>query len=330
SGSHGQKGAFTPQWVALRVVRSQWRANNELPITDCGQRTADHGQSLVPKKLLITLLKYGLGFGLLAWVVYANWDGENGLGQALEKPIRVAPLILATVICLTSVLLTFVRWYILVRAQDLPFAFPNALRLGLVGYFFNTMLPGSVGGDLVKATFLAREQSRRTVAVATVLLDRAVGLCGLFWLAAILGGIFWATGGLHEVARSDLAVTTLETIVIVSAAIMAASLIFWILLGLLPFHRAERFAGRLARFPKIGHQLAEFWRAVWIYRCRGRAIGIALLLAIVGHAGFVLTFYFAAQVLTPLSEIPTVGPHYLIVPARMTIQASFPTPRRIP
>ena len=53
------------------------------------------------------------------------------------------------------------------------------MRLGMIGIFWNTFLPGAVGGDIIKATFLAREQSRRTVAVATVIMDRALALWAL-------------------------------------------------------------------------------------------------------------------------------------------------------
>ena len=38
-------------------------------------------------------------------------------------------------------------------------------------------------------------------------------------------------------------------------------LLVWLLLGLLPAHRAERFASRLERIPKVGVSAAEFWRA---------------------------------------------------------------------
>ena len=81
--------------------------------------------------------------------------------------------------------------------QDLPFTLGNAFRLGLLGFFFSTFLPGSVGGDLVKAAGIAREQSRRTVAVATVIMDRIMGLWGLCWLVALLGGGFWMAADLE-------------------------------------------------------------------------------------------------------------------------------------
>src|SRR5579864_3423878 len=150
------------------------------------------------------LLKYGLGLGLLAWVVWQYWtiltpDGRDvGIGATDLEKIHWLPFLGAGLFCLTSMLLTFVRWFILVLAQDLPFTLPNAIRLGLIGYYLNTFLPGAVGGDIIKAAFIAREQRRRTVAVATVLLDRGVGLCPLVWLCATLGILFWLNGTLAD------------------------------------------------------------------------------------------------------------------------------------
>jgi uncharacterized membrane protein YbhN (UPF0104 family) len=194
------------------------------------------------------------------------------------------------------------------------------MRLGLIGYYLSTFLPGSVGGDIIKAAFIAREQRRRTVAVATVLIDRAVGLCGLFWLVTLLGSCFWLSGYL------DPSVQTLTSILVGAAALSAGSLVFWFMLGWLPPHRAERFAGRLSRIPKVGHALAEFWRAVWMYRCQGRSVFLALIMAMVGHVGFVLTFYFAAMTLVDADQIPSLADHFLLVPVGMAIQAGFPAP----
>ena len=287
------------------------------------------------KRLFWILCKYGLGIGLLAYVVWQYWEYDSpegggktlGLVHALDKPVNVGPFLLAAGICLASVLLTFVRWYVLVRAQGLPFTLSGALRLGLIGYYLSTFLPGSVGGDIIKAAYIAREQSRRTVSVATVLIDRAVGLAGLFWLVAFLGGSFWASGYLQEIVGTNpAAATTLEFIVAAALACFVASLAFWFLLGFLPNRRAERFAGRLTRIPKVGHSLAEFWRAVWMYRCRGRRVALAMLLAMIGHVGFVLTFYFSALTLNPPDQIPTLAEHFLLVPVGMAIQAGFPAP----
>src|SRR4029077_18678965 len=132
----------------------------------------------------------------------------------------------------TSLTITLLRWYVLVRAQDLPFTVPAALRIGLIGFFFNTFLPGSVGGDIIKAAALAREQSRRTVAVATVIMDRVIALWGLIWFVAVLGGVFWMCGWLDGTAAGPA-----QKIVLTAAAIVAVSVLVWLLLGLLPQHR---------------------------------------------------------------------------------------------
>src|SRR4029077_20694250 len=121
---------------------------------------------------------------------------------------------------LASVLLTFVRWYFLVRAQGLPFSLTSALRLGMIGFYLNTFLPGAVGGDLIKAAFIAREQSRRTVAVATVIIDRVIGLCGLFWLVVLLGGAVWLAGD-PAIDRER----SLQTILAAATAVVVVSLI---------------------------------------------------------------------------------------------------------
>src|SRR5262249_13835966 len=154
-----------------------------------------------------------------------------------------------------SLLLTFVRWYVLVRAQGLPFKLSDALRLGMAGFFFNSFLPGAVGGDILKAMFLAREQSRRAVAVATVVMDRVIGLWALVWIVALLGGAFWAGGLLPEGARQSS-----QVIIVASGVIVVLTLLVWALLGRLPAAGAERLAGRLERLPKVGGVAAEFWR----------------------------------------------------------------------
>ena len=93
-----------------------------------------------------------------------------------------------------AVLLTFVRWWYLVRALDVPCRFPDAIRISFWGYLFNLAPLGIVGGDLVKAVMLGHEHPQhRAKAVASVLVDRVIGLYVLFLVAtaAILLTGFW-------------------------------------------------------------------------------------------------------------------------------------------
>ncbi|HTU90611.1 MAG TPA: lysylphosphatidylglycerol synthase transmembrane domain-containing protein [Gemmataceae bacterium] len=236
------------------------------------------------------------------------------------EPVHAGYLLLAFAVALPSMLLTFVRWYILVRAVELPFRAIDAFRLGFIGLFFNNFMPGSVGGDVIKAAALAREQDRRTVAVATVIMDRAIALWALVWFVALLGAGFWMSGLLVGQGAEQC-----RKIVAIAWTIVGLSVLVWTALGLLPERRAQRFAGRLERWPKIGATVAELWRAVWMYRCRPRAVGGVLLLSWVGHVGFVFLFYFAMRTLwQPDSgeQVPSLAQHFLIVPIGLVIQAA--------
>ncbi len=277
--------------------------------------------------LLLNCFKYLLAFGLLGYVIAANWEpkGGRGLKEVWQvhvvqgKPIDYLALGLGMVLFGGSVLITLLRWYVLVRAQDLPFTVSGAMRVGLIGFFYNTVLPGSVGGDIIKAAVLAREQNRRTVAVATVIMDRVIALWGLIWFVAMLGGVFWLLGWLDgpNVGPARVIVST-------TAILVGLSVTVWLLLGLLPQRRAERFAGRLEWFPRVGGMMAEFWRAVWSYRCRQGSVALALGLSWVSHVGFVLSFYCCARTLwdgLPDNPLPTLAQHFLIVPIGMVIGA---------
>jgi glycosyltransferase 2 family protein len=258
--------------------------------------------------------------GLLTFVIWQNWPA---LSAAIEKPLQPGMLAIALVLYFFAIGLTFVRWYVLVRAQELPFTLWNALRLGMVGYFLSTFLPGSIGGDIVKAAFLAKEQSRRTVAVATVLIDRVIGLLGLFYLVAITGSIFYFLGD------PCLENRTLRGLLIASLGVVAGSIITWILAGLLPEWRAQKFAGRLENIPKVGHSFAELWRAAWMYRSKFRYVAGSLALALVAQVGMVIGFFAGAHVFVqPEGPTPTpsVAEHFLIVPVGLTVAALAPVP----
>ncbi len=275
---------------------------------------------------LITAGKYVFGFALLALTIWWYWSptaSSPGLVGILQRPIQPTPLALACLTLLASLLLSFFRWFCLVRALGMPFTLTNAVRLGLIGYYWSILFPGSVGGDVVKAWFMSREQKRRSVAVATILIDRAIGLWALVWFVAIFGGVFWLAGDpALEQPRLQLLVKSM-------LGLVALTVVLWGVLTFLPERRGEKFAWRLSHIPRVGGAAAEFWRSIWMYRDHQLTVAAALLLAMIGHVGWVLTFYFAAQTFVApadLAQIPTLTEHFLIVPFGMTGQAFVPTP----
>lgn len=247
------------------------------------------------------LLKYALGFGLLAFVIWRNWEGKPagpdqpplpGLKDLLDRTPNVFPWLAAAACIVAATFLQFYRWYLLVRALDLPFTPRGAFRLGLVGFFYNTFLPGSVGGDAVKAYFIMKGQpGRKAAAFATVVADRMFGLFGLILYVAAAGGAFWAAGNPQIEANASI-----QTIIKGCGLAVGVTLLGWIGLGFLPQVRADRFATRLHRAPRVGHTLAELWYTVWQYRQRSRTVLACLALSAITHTCYVLIFHLAVQV----------------------------------
>ena len=89
---------------------------------------------------------------------------------------------------LTGLLITLLamRWRIFLRQQGLGVPFSTLFGLTWAGQFFNAVLPGSTGGDVVKIYQLCHlEPHRKAAAAATVFADRLSALFALLVLAVI-------------------------------------------------------------------------------------------------------------------------------------------------
>jgi uncharacterized membrane protein YbhN (UPF0104 family) len=82
-----------------------------------------------------------------------------------------------------------VRWQTMLRvygAEHVP-GLPRLYRGYLIGLFYNTFLPGGVGGDVVRGVITRRAFGERgaTAGIAVVMVERAFGLAGLAILASV-------------------------------------------------------------------------------------------------------------------------------------------------
>nr|MCS5574262.1 flippase-like domain-containing protein [Pseudomonadales bacterium] len=69
------------------------------------------------------------------------------------------------------------RWWWLLRANELGVSFWEAQRYSWIGFFFNNIIPGATGGDVIKAIYIARRCQEDPVrALVSVAIDRVIGL----------------------------------------------------------------------------------------------------------------------------------------------------------
>lgn len=76
------------------------------------------------------------------------------------------------------------RWQTLLKVQSVNLPFVPVAKMALIGQFFNTFLPGSVGGDVVKIFYILKyAPNRKARAALSILMDRFIGVCVLLVLA---------------------------------------------------------------------------------------------------------------------------------------------------
>ena len=103
---------------------------------------------------------------------------------------------LALVLALVAVdrLVMIWRWVLLLRAADIPIATAAAARLFLTSSFVGSFLPAGVGGDAARAWGLSQVTSRLGDALASVVVDRMLGILSLAAMGAA-GLAAWTPDG---------------------------------------------------------------------------------------------------------------------------------------
>jgi uncharacterized membrane protein YbhN (UPF0104 family) len=91
----------------------------------------------------------------------------------------------ACLLFLLGIVIRVFRWRALLHGLGVTPPLRLLLKLYLVGNFFNTVLPSGFGGDVVRVVELA-QQSHRSAAVGTVIVDRLTGILSLMALGLVV------------------------------------------------------------------------------------------------------------------------------------------------
>lgn len=252
------------------------------------------------KKILITLLKIALSAGILSYLV---WEAHRNAAFAhlRQQPKDWGLLAGALAACAGAVLLTLVRWCFLVRALGLPLRMRDALRIGFLGYLFNLAPMGIVGGDLLKAVLLAKHQKgHRAKALASVFVDRVLGLYLLFVVAsvALLATGFGNVPEVRWVANATLALSAIATLGVIVA-----------LSPDLTNGKSTRWIGKI---PYVGPPLLQVVDAVQMYRHKLPVLAASAAISVGVHSLFSLGVFLIATGL--YDRVPSLAMHFVLSP----------------
>jgi uncharacterized protein (TIRG00374 family) len=129
-------------------------------------------------------LRAAVAIGLLTWLLWISHPADI---WRVASGARPAPLLIAIGLTLFDRALMAWRWLLLLRpvpAAARP-SLGRVMRIFFVSTFVGTFLPASVGGDLVRAYALSQERVPMTLSVASVAMDRALGVMSIVLLGVV-------------------------------------------------------------------------------------------------------------------------------------------------
>lgn len=209
------------------------------------------------------LLRLAVGLGIAGWL-FAR--AEPGL--VADALVRARPgwILVAVALVLVDRTLMALRWLWLLEAAGVGrhLSATAVMRVFFVSTFLGTFLPGSVGGDAVRTFGLSRLDVHPAEALASVVVDRVLGILSILLMAiAGLVVVREAIGG-----EALLGITTLSAAVVVVALLLLFD--SRILAG------AARALTRTP-FPSVGHRAQRVLDAIRRYGTHRRTLAVVLV-----------------------------------------------------
>jgi glycosyltransferase 2 family protein len=127
-----------------------------------------------------------IGFVAAAIIAVTIWASQNNryviLGRSFAK---MGPWFFAGIVAafIASQAILASRWWLLLRTQGIHIHILAAVKLHFLGLFYNNAMPGSVGGDLIRAWYVTKHTEKKFEAVLSIFVDRFVGLLSALIMA---------------------------------------------------------------------------------------------------------------------------------------------------
>ncbi|MBI5364447.1 MAG: flippase-like domain-containing protein [Planctomycetes bacterium] len=222
------------------------------------------------------------------------------------RELEPSGLVLAMAMFFCAAVTSITRWWRLLAVAGCPTTWWNAFRLTFLGFFFNLVVPGLTGGDVIKAVLVVREHAkRRADALMSVIVDRGLGLLVLVALAVFA---VWISGErFHELK--------LWVTLFFGAALLGLFLV------LHPFpRRVLRIERLIARLPQR-ERIQSLDRALRLYGEHPFEMFVATLLSVGNHACIAGGVYALGQA---FGETQLTVLEYVAVVALANVISSLP------
>src|SRR5439155_26889689 len=187
--------------------------------------------------------------------------------------------------------------------------------LTMVGAFYNTFMPGSTGGDLLKAYYASKQTSHRTRAVLSVFVDRVIGLLAL----VIMGGVMAAVQVVRFGSQDDPAARACRQVALGSALILSAAIVGLFVLTHPKLREALGVNWLIRRLP-LQHHVQHAVQVMKIYKRRPGLVAWAFLITFPVH----ITVTLSAMLAGKAFALPLPLMYYFVVVPVIVLAGAVP------
>lgn len=182
-----------------------------------------------------------------------------------------------------------IRWKVLLYSVGLNLRLNEIARLTFIGIAFNTIIPGGVGGDIVKTYYLTRGRRYKFKAISTVILNRIVGLFStlILSLGAICGVLIFGRGIINPIVEfRNLQILGLFIIILLTLLVIG-----FIIAMSDRFRRNGIVQWTTTKAP--GHVIIKkLYDALYEFKHKKYILFLTTIISIIGQFPLILSFYF--------------------------------------
>ncbi len=250
------------------------------------------------KKKVWTVLRIIISLGLLALAVKLADIGQVAKSLTHFNLVWLLPVLM---LILLSVLISALKWGVLVKAQGIRIRFGRLIAYYNCGLFFNNFLPSSIGGDGIRIYLAGKEAENTSAAASSVVMERVIATITL----ALLGLISSA----FVKNPSRIAVVLLAGLLLAGLLLAAILLSGWV-----PKRLRKRDG-------KISRSWARFAESAKELRSKKKALGVCLIESVLFQ--MVVAFVVGA-VITGLNHSQLPLPDLFLVTCASSVLAMVP------
>jgi len=197
--------------------------------------------------------------------------------------------------------LNALRWQVMLLAQGTRVPLRLVVYYYFIGAFFNTFMPTSVGGDFVRVLSASRYTGRRSVALASVVVERLLGFFAL--VPVSLAGILLT----YREFQNPRLLVVLEGVALFMFALVGVMLSNRVAMGIIRLLRPL-----LSRFRQIDieEKLRSVYEALRLYGEKRAALAGGFLLSLLSRLVWILG---GAWIASALSAEMITFPRLLVV-----------------